>query len=288
MCIDAPESTTNSLSSGLILDSERRHHFSVGEKNAVFFFSINFQDFLSQLPRCFASPMLLSFCLFLRPILKFWANFCWAMDFGLELWQSAVLFWWIEHFGLVSAWLSSSVKYRWRLRRLHVLEYTTQIICLFHHSHCTVCAILFRPFAGLLFNPAVCEDAFIPEFASRYCLVQQALQGMPLFTRWILTGTLRMFLARLTRYFPRRTFPLGLFDIDKFFPSCACVVCSGEGVGCVVAFARLLLRCRKLHGSPFVHCPLALVLCEREAVPSDSWPKCFTQFSHSCLKVPWS
>ena len=51
--------------------------------------------------------------------------------------------------------------------------------------------------------------------------------------------------------------PLGLLDIAKFFPPCAWVVCSGEGVGCVVAFARLFLRCRKLHGSPFVHCPLA-------------------------------
>ena len=51
------------------------------------------------------------------------------------------------------------------------LEHTTQILCLFHRSYCTVCAILFTPFAGRLFYPAVCEDALIPEFASRYCLV---------------------------------------------------------------------------------------------------------------------
>ena len=36
MCIDAPESTTNSLSSALILDGEGTHHFSVGEKTVVF------------------------------------------------------------------------------------------------------------------------------------------------------------------------------------------------------------------------------------------------------------
>ena len=72
-CIDAPESTTNSLSFALVLDGEGRHHFSVGEKTAVFFFSINFEDFLCQIPRCSASPMLLSLCLFLRPILKFWS-----------------------------------------------------------------------------------------------------------------------------------------------------------------------------------------------------------------------
>ena len=35
MCIDALESATNSLSTGLILDGEGRQHFSVGEKNVV-------------------------------------------------------------------------------------------------------------------------------------------------------------------------------------------------------------------------------------------------------------
>ena len=35
MCIDAPESTTNSLSSGLRVDGAGRHLFSEGEKNAV-------------------------------------------------------------------------------------------------------------------------------------------------------------------------------------------------------------------------------------------------------------
>ena len=38
MCIDAPESTTNSLSSGLVVDGEGRHQFSKGEKNVVFVF----------------------------------------------------------------------------------------------------------------------------------------------------------------------------------------------------------------------------------------------------------
>ena len=42
MCIDAPESTTNSRSSGLRVDGAGRHQFSEGEKNAVFCFSFNF------------------------------------------------------------------------------------------------------------------------------------------------------------------------------------------------------------------------------------------------------
>ena len=137
----------------------------------------------------------------------------------------------------------------------------------------TMATALFLPFFFDLLlgcSSTVCEDALralFPNFASIFCLVKQALEGMPLFTRWIRTSTLKMFLARLTRYFPRRTFLLGLFDIAKIFPPCACVVCSGLGVGCVVAFARLFLTCRKLHWSPFVHCPLA---CHCDVVPSDS------------------
>ena len=42
MRIDALESTTNSVSSGLILDGEGRHHFSVGEKNVAL---LNFRIF---------------------------------------------------------------------------------------------------------------------------------------------------------------------------------------------------------------------------------------------------
>ena len=41
MCIDAPESTTNSRSSGLRVDAGR-HLFSEGAKNAALFFSFNF------------------------------------------------------------------------------------------------------------------------------------------------------------------------------------------------------------------------------------------------------
>ena len=42
MCIDAPESTTNSRSSGSRFDGAGRHQFSEGEKNAALFFSFYF------------------------------------------------------------------------------------------------------------------------------------------------------------------------------------------------------------------------------------------------------
>ena len=49
MCIDAPESTTNCLSSGLRVDGAGRHQFSEGEKNVVLCFSFNFKIFLASL-----------------------------------------------------------------------------------------------------------------------------------------------------------------------------------------------------------------------------------------------
>ena len=70
MRIDAPESTTNSLSSGVRFDGATRHRFSEGEKNAVL---LSFEDVFSQPPRCFTGTSLLPFRLFLRPILKFWS-----------------------------------------------------------------------------------------------------------------------------------------------------------------------------------------------------------------------
>ena len=49
MCIDAPESTTNSLSSSLILDGEKSHNFYVGEKNVAPSFSFSFRIFCASL-----------------------------------------------------------------------------------------------------------------------------------------------------------------------------------------------------------------------------------------------
>ena len=55
MCIDAPESTTNSRSSGLRFDAGR-HLFSEGEKNAVLFFSFNFRTLLASFHAASRAP----------------------------------------------------------------------------------------------------------------------------------------------------------------------------------------------------------------------------------------
>ena len=83
ICIDAPESTTISRSSGLRVDAGR-HLFSEGEKNVAMIFLFEFYHTFGQLPRCFAGTLLLPLCLLLRPILKFWSvgaalmSFTWA------------------------------------------------------------------------------------------------------------------------------------------------------------------------------------------------------------------
>ena len=42
ICIDAPKSTTNCLSSGLRFEGAGKHQFSESEKNAALFFSLKF------------------------------------------------------------------------------------------------------------------------------------------------------------------------------------------------------------------------------------------------------
>ena len=93
MCIDTPESTTNSLSSGFNVDA-RWHLCSEGEKNAALSCNFNFNTLFGQLPRCFAGTLLLPLCLLLRPIqiLEHWGHahevhldrYNRARDFGLE------------------------------------------------------------------------------------------------------------------------------------------------------------------------------------------------------------
>ena len=83
MCMDAPESTTNSLSSGLRVDAGR-HLFSEGEKNVALSCSFNFNTLLASFHAASRAPCSCH-CLLLRPILKIWSvgatlmRFTWAI-----------------------------------------------------------------------------------------------------------------------------------------------------------------------------------------------------------------
>ena len=74
ICIDAPESITNSRSLGFRVDAGRQAPISRRRVECRSLYApFIFNTFLGQLPGCFAGTLLLSLCLFLRPILKFWS-----------------------------------------------------------------------------------------------------------------------------------------------------------------------------------------------------------------------
>ena len=103
MCIDAPESTTNSLSSGSIVDGEGTHQFSEGEKNAVLFFSFNFRIHLA-ISTLLHGHLALAFPSLPETdpqILEHWGyadkdhldKSFQAMVFGLECWRDVTRLW---------------------------------------------------------------------------------------------------------------------------------------------------------------------------------------------------
>ena len=94
ICIDAPESTTNSRSSSLRVDAGK-HQFSEGEKNVALSCSLNFNTFLVSFHSASRATLLLPLCLLLRTdpqILERWGcaaevhlgKYIRAKDFGLE------------------------------------------------------------------------------------------------------------------------------------------------------------------------------------------------------------
>ena len=137
MCIDAPESTTNSRSSGLRVDAGRLL-FSEGEKNVALSCSFNLKHIFGQLPRCFAGTLLLPLCLLLRPILKFWSVGATLMRFTwTNVTERGVL---VSNFGMTCNSLCEYHTLDWfphvcalqenRLRRRHVLKHATQLPCI--------------------------------------------------------------------------------------------------------------------------------------------------------------
>ena len=94
MCIDAPESTSNSVSSGLRVDGAGRHLFSEGEKNAALFSPLILGSFwpTSTLLRGHIALAILSLLETDPQILEHWGyadeddlgKSFQAMDFGLK------------------------------------------------------------------------------------------------------------------------------------------------------------------------------------------------------------
>ena len=275
MCIDAPESTTKSRSSGLSFDAGR-HLFSEGEKGAALFFSFTFRTLLASFHAASRAP---SSC----HCVSSWDR---SSNFGaLELrwWGSPGQIIPSEGFwSRVSAWRNTASvnrtdwlqhvwslpQNRWRLRRLHILTYAIQLSCNFQYSHCTFVTMLLGPFARLFINLAMRIRALLTKSASFLGLVEQAFWEDAIFRRMNWCKFLWGNLQGHRDILPLGLLPLGLRVLDAFFTLC-CEEDSGEGFGCVDP-ARLFVSCRKLQLSPCEHCPLAShcqqsprILCSR-------------------------
>ena len=121
ICIDVPESTTNSRSSNLKIWCRQATCFSEGEKNAALLFSLNFRTPLASLhavsraPRSCHSVSSWNRSSNLGSIgatlmrITLGKSFR-TKDFGLECQRDVQRLSWILHVGLVSVCLSSFVK----------------------------------------------------------------------------------------------------------------------------------------------------------------------------------
>ena len=184
MCIDAPKSTTNSLSFrfgyGWRWETPNLGRWERG--SFVLFFEL--QDTFRHSPRVSAGASLLSLRLFLRPILKIWS-----------VWTALVRDFWTGSHQAMDLLLSRmfawrSVAFENCTRRLGLktcvffckigedfggsMSWDTQPNCRasFNKATAHVSPFVFRFVAGLIFNLPVHESTFIHEFASRSIYVK--------------------------------------------------------------------------------------------------------------------
>ena len=66
-------------------------------------------------------------------------------------------------------------------------------------------SILFWPFCRLFINLTMCEWAPLPKPATALGLVEQACWRVPLFTKWVISSSFEVILARSSRYSTTRT-----------------------------------------------------------------------------------
>ena len=211
-----------------IFNGAGRHPFSEGEENVVLRFSLNFRIHLAifhPASRAFRSCLSVSSwdrssnfgALGLRwwgspgqinPSDGFWSR--------MSAWRTTALVNFTHRIGFPYVW--ALPQNRWRLRRLHTLKYATQVSCtwwvsiqnrsacsnmqlmLLQHGYCIFVTILFRPFARLFINLAMCIRALFSKSASICRLVEQAFWRMPFFTEWSGASSFEVILAGPSRH----------------------------------------------------------------------------------------
>ena len=83
------------------------------------------------------------------------------------------------------------------------MKYATQLSCILQFCHCTFVTMLFRFFAGLIFNLPVCTNEHLsPNLHLGSVLVELTFGRMPRITRWSRADVIS---ARLSSELPRWT-----------------------------------------------------------------------------------
>ena len=124
-----------------------------------------------------------------------------AIDSGLECQRDVTRLQWIEHIGLASVYLSSSTK-SMKTSAAPYLEIRNPIFVLLSKKPLHFCHHLFRLFAWLFINLAMCIRALVPKSASLLGLVEQAFWRMPLLTEWSGASSFEVILTRQSSHFP--------------------------------------------------------------------------------------
>ena len=302
LCIDAPESTTNSRSSGLRVDDAGRHLFSEGW--ALCFPPSIFKSLLASFHAASRAPCSchsVSSCErssnFGALGLRWWGSLGQIMP--SEGFWSRILTWRAMAFVNLARWiwflhvwvLSQDW---WQLRRLHILKDATQLLCTWRAAHnrsvalrdvsrsimqlmlcqhgcCTFVIILFRPFAKLFTNLAMCMRALFRQvcnhsWSCRTSILKGATFHRMNWCKFLWSNPCMV----IETFFPLGLLPLGLRVFDAFFSSC-CMKEFGHGFGCVI-FACLLTSWQKLQLSPSEHFPLT---SDCQQSPRILCPRCF-------------
>ena len=180
-----------------------------GDKKVALSVSLNFKRLFGQYPRVSAGTSLLFLNIFLRSFLNF-------RSVGTALMRKFALYF-TERQTIVSSdvcmtlrsicqsyssnWspdFCSLQQNRQRFRRLCVLNYATQLSCIFQQkNHCILVTTLLRLFIWLFLNLPVRKRALIAEFTTRFWLIKLTFGTMPIVTMKLSANTFEEVSARL-------------------------------------------------------------------------------------------
>ena len=209
-------------------------------KECSYLILFQFREFLCQLPRCFASPTLVSFLSPLETISQILdhsgfaddirqGKFCWAMDLGLELRHRALRLQWIEHFGLFShGWAPC----------LEIRNPNSSFLSPLLLHFCRLYLQTF--FAGLFFNLSMCESALCPNVHPVSVLYTKHSGECHVSRGGPIEVPRKCSLHAWRDFLPHRLFPKASWISlnTSHFVIASFIL---EKVDCIVAFSRLLL-----------------------------------------------